>query len=255
VWQGKDVPRLRESTAPTYTVCSVPIATLDASAAAERIVADAVAGRSCQVHLCNAYTLSLVDQDPQMRAALQDADLNMPDGAPVAWFGRKLGTAGPVRGADLVSRVTELGGTQLRHYLYGGKPGVADEMAQRLTQVNPGFVVAGTETPPFTEITEEHLTGLITRVRESGATVLWIGLGTPRQDYLVHRLSADLSMPIIPVGAAFDFWAGTVKQAPPVLHGTGLEWLYRLATEPRRLWRRYLLGNPRFLASAWRHRS
>lgn len=255
MWQGKDVPRLSESTLPTYTVCSVPIATLDASAAAERIVADAVAGRSCQVHLCNAYTLSLVDQDPQMRAALQDADLNMPDGAPVAWFGRRRGTAGPVRGADLVSRVTELGGTQLRHYLYGGKPGVADEMAQRLTQVNPGFVVAGTETPPFTEITEEHLAGLVTRVRESGATVLWIGLGTPRQDYLVHRLSADLSMPIIPVGAAFDFWAGTVKQAPRFLHGTGLEWLYRLATEPRRLWRRYLLGNPRFLVTAWRHRA
>ncbi|MFZ2013538.1 MAG: WecB/TagA/CpsF family glycosyltransferase [Nocardioides sp.] len=248
------MPGLREPTAPTYAVCSVSIAALDASAAARRIVADAVAGRPCQVHLCNAYTLSLVDQDPQMRAALRAADLNLADGVPVAWFGRKAGMAGPVRGADLVGRVAGLGAGTLHHYLYGGKPGVAEEMAARLGRATPGFTVVGSESPPFTEITDEHLAGLVDRVRASGADLLWIGLGTPRQDYLVHLLSAHLSMPIVPVGAAFDFWAGTVKQAPRFLHGTGLEWLYRLATEPRRLWRRYLIGNPRFLLSAWRHR-
>jgi N-acetylglucosaminyldiphosphoundecaprenol N-acetyl-beta-D-mannosaminyltransferase len=84
--------------------------------------------------------------------------------------------------------------------------------------------------------------------------VLWIGLGTPRQDYLVHLLAPQLSIPVVPVGAAFDFWSGAIKEAPRVLQGTGLEWVYRLAKEPRRLWRRYLLGNPRFVLSAWRHR-
>lgn len=248
------MPGPSEPTVPTFAVCSVPIAAVDASAAAARIVADAEAGRSCQVHLCNAYTLSLVDADPEIRTALLAADLNLADGVPVAWFGRAAGMEGPVRGADLVGRVVTLGSGRLRHYLYGGKPGVAEEMAERLGRTSSGFSVAGTESPPFTEITDQHLSELVDRVRASGATILWIGLGTPRQDYLVHRLSSHLAMPIVPVGAAFDFWAGTVKQAPRFLHGTGLEWLYRLATEPRRLWRRYLLGNPRFLLSAWRHR-
>ena len=128
-------------------------------------------------------------------------------------------------------------------------------MARRLAAVNPGLVVAGTETPPFTEITEEHLAGLVARVRASGANVLWIGLGTPtpglpRPPALRRPLDADRAG-----GRGFRLLGGH-RQARPraFLHGTGLEWLYRLATEPRRLWRRYLLGNPRFLVSAWRHR-
>lgn len=248
------MPGLREPDVPTYVVCAVPITALDAEGAAARIVADALSGTSCQVHLCNAYTLSLVDQDPEMREALLAADLNLADGTPVAWMGRRSGMTGPVRGADLVGRVARLGAGSVKHYLYGGKPGVAEEMAARLARVVPDLRVVGTESPPFTEISDEHLAGLVERVRASGASVVWIGLGTPRQDYLVHRLAVSLPMPIVPVGAAFDFWAGAVKEAPKRVQGSGLEWVYRLATEPRRLWRRYLLGNPRFLWSAWRHR-
>lgn len=238
----------------TYDVCSVPITAVDASGAAARIVRDAVDGRSCEVHLCNAFTLSLVDRDDELRTALTHADLNLADGTPVALMGRKLGMKGPVRGSELVRQVATLGGGQVSHYLYGGKEGVAERMADELRHQVPGLVVAGTESPPFTPITDEHLDGLVERVRRSGATLLWIGLGTPRQDYLVHRLADRLSMPIIPVGAAFDFWSGAVREAPRFVQGTGLEWLYRFAAEPRRLWRRYLIGNPRFLLSAWRHR-
>ena len=238
----------------TYDVCSVQISVVDTSGAANRIVRDAVEHRSCQVHLCNAFTLSLVDQDDELRTALAHADLNLADGTPVAMMGRKLGMKGPVRGSELVREVATLAGGQVRHYLYGGKEGVAELMADELRHQVPGFVVAGTESPPFTPITEEHLDGLVERVRASGATLVWIGLGTPRQDYLVHRLSDRLPMPIIPVGAAFDFWSGAVREAPRFVHGTGLEWVYRLVAEPKRLWRRYLIGNPRFLLSAWRHR-
>ncbi len=117
-----------------------------------------------------------------------------------------------------------------------------------------GVDVVGTECPPFRPLTDEDVAGLVDRVRASGANVLWIGLGTPRQDYLVHRLAPALPLPIVPVGAAFDFWSGDVKEAPEILHGSGLEWLHRLASEPRRLWHRYLVGNPRFLMSLWRHR-
>ena len=127
-------------------------------------------------------------------------------------------------------------------------------MAAALRKLNPDAVVAGTETPPFRTLSDADLDAIAERVRASGANILWIGLGTPRQDYLVHHLSTSLSMPIVPVGAAFDFWSGAIKEAPKLLHGTGFEWLHRLLSEPRRLWRRYLLGNPRFLLTAWRHR-
>ncbi len=251
---GSEVTLLRGPDVPTFPVCSVPIAALDAGEAAAHIVADALTRTPCQVHLCNAYTLSLVDQDERMRAALLDAQLNLADGTPVAWLGRRSGMTGPVRGADLVGKVARLGSTSLAHYLYGGKPGIAEQMAARLAEVVPGISVVGAEAPPFTQITDEDVSALADRIQASGASIVWIGLGTPRQDYLVHELGSKLSMPVVPVGAAFDFWAGSVKEASPVLHGSGLEWAYRLATEPRRLWRRYLEGNPRFVRSAWRHR-
>lgn len=248
------MPDIRPATLTTYAVCAVRIATVDASAAAARIVADAVSHQACEVHLCNAYTLSLVDSDDEMRTALLAADLNLADGTPVAWFGRRLGLTGPVRGAELVGKVATLGSGSVHHYLYGGKEGVADRMAIELARAVPGASVVGTECPPFRPLTDEDLSGLAERVRASGANVLWIGLGTPRQDYLVHHLAPLLSMPVVPVGAAFDFWSGAIKEAPRFLQGSGLEWVYRLAREPRRLWRRYLIGNPRFLLSAWRHR-
>jgi N-acetylglucosaminyldiphosphoundecaprenol N-acetyl-beta-D-mannosaminyltransferase len=249
------VPEIIQPTVPTYAVCSVPIAAIDAPGAAALIVREASAGVSCQVHLCNAYTLSLVSRDVQMQRALADADLNLADGTPVAWLGREHGPARPVRGAELVGEVVRLGNGALRHYLYGGNEGVADRMADALRDAVPGTTVSGTECPPFRPLTDLDLDDLAARVRASGANILWIGLGTPRQDYLVHYLAPKLSMPVVPVGAAFDFWSGAVKEAPRVLHGTGLEWLYRLFREPRRLWRRYLIGNPRFVLSAWRHRS
>jgi N-acetylglucosaminyldiphosphoundecaprenol N-acetyl-beta-D-mannosaminyltransferase len=237
-----------------YDVCSVPIADLDSTAAAELIVRHAVTRTSCQVHLCNAYTLSLVDRDRLLRDALHAADLNLPDGTPVAWMGRGTTQGGPVRGPGLVGAVATAGLGVARHYLWGGKDGVADGMAEGLQAAVPGVEIVGTETPPFRTITDEDLFDLATRVRASGANILWVGLGTPRQDYVVHRLAPLLDMPIVPVGAAFDFWSGAVAEAPEFLHGSGFEWMYRLSREPRRLWRRYLIGNPQFLLSAWRHR-
>jgi N-acetylglucosaminyldiphosphoundecaprenol N-acetyl-beta-D-mannosaminyltransferase len=248
------VAELRDPPAGKYAVCSVPITALDTAGAAARIVRDAVDRRSCQVHLCNAYTLSLVDRDPELSTALERADLNLADGVPVALFGRRRGMRGPVRGSELVGKVARLGSGQVRHYLYGGKEGVAELMADELRRQVPGLEVVGAESPPFTPISEEHLAGLVRRVEDSGANLLWIGLGTPRQDHLVDRLADRLPMPIVPVGAAFDFWSGAVKEAPRLVQGSGVEWVYRLVAEPRRLWRRYLLGNPRFLLSAWRHR-
>lgn len=195
--------------------------------------------------------MSLVDRDDEMRAALLDSDLNLPDGTPVAWLGRRQGANSPVRGPSLVGDVAALGvPLGLRHYLYGGKEGVAAAMADGLRQHFPGFESAGEETPPFRHITEGEIDQLASRVRVSGAHILWVGLGTPRQDHLVPRLAQRLSMPIVPVGAAFDFWSGAVTEAPKWLHGSGFEWVHRLMSEPKRLWRRYLIDSPRFLLSA-----
>jgi N-acetylglucosaminyldiphosphoundecaprenol N-acetyl-beta-D-mannosaminyltransferase len=239
----------------TYSVCRIPIADLDATAAAARIVQAAASATSYQVHLCNAYTLSLVDRDPRLREALLASDLNLADGTPVAWLGRRQGEPGPVRGPGLVGAVASLGVGLTHHYLWGGKDGVAEGMADGLREAVPGVSIVGTETPPFAPLSDEELIDLAVRVRASGANILWVGLGTPNQDYVVRRLAPLLEMPIVPVGAAFDFWSGAVSEAPAFLHGSGFEWIYRLSREPRRLWRRYLIGNPRFVVSALRHRT
>jgi N-acetylglucosaminyldiphosphoundecaprenol N-acetyl-beta-D-mannosaminyltransferase len=183
-----------------------------------------------------------------LREALLRADLNLADGTPVAWLGRRHGTDGPVRGPSLVGDVVDAGRSRnLRHFYFGAAPGVAQQMAAQLETHYPGALTAGVESPPFGPLGDSDVKEVADRIRESGANIVWIGLGTPRQDHLVPRLAAHLDMPVIPVGAAFDFWAGNVAEAPAWLHGTGLEWLHRLAAEPKRLWRRYLLGNPRFV--------
>lgn len=240
---------------PTGRVCGVDIAAVTLDEAAAAIIDAAVRRVPLQVHLCNAYTLSLVDQDQELRSALDASNLNLPDGAPVAWLLRRAGADGPVRGPDLVPAVVEKGAARgVRHYFWGGAAGVADRAASRLQESVPGARIAGCESPPFRDLTDAELSSVTERLRASGANVVWVGLGTPRQDYVVPRLSERFDGPVVPVGAAFDFLAGTVPEAPRFLRGTGLEWTYRLASEPKRLWRRYFLGNPRFVAAALRHR-
>lgn len=240
---------------PRGNVCGVNIAAITPDKAAQLIVEAAHAQQRLQVHLCNAYTLSLVGKDPELRASLECADLNLPDGAPVAWLVRHLGAHGPVRGPQLMPAVTKLGATSgLRHYLWGGGAGVAEQVAVRLKELEPTVRLVAWETPPYSELDDDDVRALADRVKMTGADILWVGLGTPRQDYLIPRISPLLSCPVVPVGAAFDFLAGRIPEAPRLFHGSGLEWIYRLAREPRRLWRRYLIGNPVFVLSAARHR-
>jgi len=245
----------RASAVRTGCVCGVEIAAVTLDQAADAIVDAAVRRVSMQVHLCNAYTLSLVNQDGDLREALAVADLNLPDGTPVAWLLRGDGAAGPVRGPDLVPAVARHGvGEGVRHYFWGGAEGVAADAAARLEELAPGTLVVGCESPPFRDLTDSEILALGQRLTDSGADILWVGLGTPRQDYVVPRLGALFDGPVVPVGAAFDFLAGTVVEAPRFLRGTGLEWIHRLVREPRRLWRRYLIGNPRFLVAVVRDR-
>lgn len=204
------------------------------------------------VHLCNSYTLALARNDDALRDALNRGDLNLPDGAPLAWVGRQIGfddLTGPARGYDLMTTAVDAGRDfGWRHYLFGSTPDVVEAAAASLRSTYPGAEIVGVESPPFRELTADEMTALSKRVADTGATHVWVGLGTPRQDHFVESFKHQTEATLLAVGAAFDFLAGSKPQAPRWMRGTGIEWLHRLATEPRRLWRRYLFGNTTFVA-------
>lgn len=215
------------------------------------------AGGGGTVHLANAWSLACAARDPGHREALAAADLVVPDGMPLVWVARRLGLAlpGRVYGPDLLDRVVDLGrGDGVRHHLYGGAPDVVARVADRLRARHPGVEVVAADAPPFAPLTDAMVDDAADRMATVGAEVVWLALGTPRQDRLAHRLRDRVPGVLVGVGAAFDFLAGAKPQAPPALQRWGLEWAFRLATEPRRLGRRYLVGNAVFLRELVRDR-
>jgi N-acetylglucosaminyldiphosphoundecaprenol N-acetyl-beta-D-mannosaminyltransferase len=212
--------------------------------------------RSAAVHLCNAWNAVLATNDAAyaqtLNAGVPDAaTLNLTDGMSLVWAGRVLGApAGSERvpGARLMLAACEAGLDRgVRHYFYGGGQGVADELAASLTQRFPGLQVAGTEMPPFRPLSGPELAALAERVAASRADLVWVGLGTPKQDYFIASLKPLVQVgALLAVGAAFDFLSGRKAMAPAWMQRSGLEWAHRFASEPRRLWRRYLIGNAVF---------
>jgi N-acetylglucosaminyldiphosphoundecaprenol N-acetyl-beta-D-mannosaminyltransferase len=135
----------------------------------------------------------------------------------------------------------------LRHYLIGGTPQVLADLQHQLRSRFPGALITGAESPPFRELSGDERRDQIARIRDADAQIVWLGLGTPKQDREAAWIAAHLPVAVAAVGAAFDFVSGHKPQAPLWMQDNGLEWLFRLACEPRRLWRRYLYGNARFL--------
>ncbi|WP_316959456.1 WecB/TagA/CpsF family glycosyltransferase [Streptomyces sp. TRM68367] len=209
--------------------------------------------RGSDVHLCNAYTLALADRDTELQSVLRSASLNLPDGQSVVWASRLLhrSTALPgtrVYGPDLLLDVFALSqNTDLRHYLLGSTPDVLDALHRELRRRYPRTRITGTCSPPFRPLSAQELRQQAEDIRAAGADIVWVGLGTPKQDRWAADLCAELPVVAVAVGAAFDFIAGTKRQAPTWMQHNGLEWLFRLGCEPRRLWRRYVFGNARFL--------
>lgn len=190
--------------------------------------------------------------DAAMRNALMTADIVSPDGHPVAWIGRMFyglpakRACGPDFLDFLASRSPKSG---LKHYFFGGKPGVAEELADVLTAKYPGMIVVGTDTPPMGVSTDEQLNEQIKRMIEAKPDVVWVGLGAPKQEIWMaqnrHRLTG---ITMCGIGAAFDFHTNRVKRAPLWMRERGLEWAYRAFSEPKRLGSRYAKTIPRF---AW----
>lgn len=197
------------------------------------------------------YTIMQGCERPEVRAAL-NANLVTPDGMPVVWALRLLGySAERVYGPDLMQAVCARSlSTGWQHYFYGGAEGVPELLAAALQQKFSGLKVAGVESPPFRNLTKTEDAAMVERLNTSNAQVIWVGLGSPKQDLWMFEHRSRLIAPVlIAVGAAFDFYAGRVRQAPRWMQRSGLEWLFRLAAEPGRLWRRYLVYNPKFVVN------
>jgi N-acetylglucosaminyldiphosphoundecaprenol N-acetyl-beta-D-mannosaminyltransferase len=218
--------------------------------ATDQVLDWAAAGESRYV--CVATVNNLIEgcDDPGYNALMEAADLVTPDGMPLVWGLRLLGVpdASRVYGPDLTPVVCEEAARRgIPVGFYGGQDDVLDDLAGSLTARYPGLRIAYRWSPPFRPLTAEEEAKVADDLVRSGTRVLFVGLGTPKQE----RWMADhkgLPIVMLGVGAAFDFLSGRKRQAPRALQGLGLEWLYRLVHEPRRLWRRYLYRNPRFVA-------
>ena len=207
------------------------------------------------VCICNAHSAVTAAQDPAFRAAVAGADMATPDGAPVAWMLRRLGFAGQQRinGPDLMWRLCERAANDSRTiYLLGSTEQTLAALQSRLQARWPALVVAGAVSPPFRPLTADEDRALVEQVNASGAHLVFVSLGCPKQERWMADHQRQIAGVMLGVGAAFDFHAGTVRRAPEWMRRNGLEWLHRLASEPRRLWRRYLLTNSAFVVGAVR---
>lgn len=194
--------------------------------------------------------------DPELRDIHNASGMTTPDGMPMVWCGKYAGAVDMERvyGPELMLRVCELAALRgWKMFFYGAAPGVPDELAARLVAANPRLDVVGTLSPPFRDLTEQEKEDIASTIDAASPDVVWVGLSTPKQERWMHDFRPRLEAPVlVGVGAAFDMHAGRLPQAPGWMQRAGLEWLYRLIKEPRRLWRRYLSNNPRFVVGILR---
>jgi N-acetylglucosaminyldiphosphoundecaprenol N-acetyl-beta-D-mannosaminyltransferase len=238
---------------PRINVLGVAINAIDLSQAVQQIESWIESGTRSYVNVCTVHTVMECRRDAGLRHRVNAGGLATPDGMPLVWLGRLHGhRTGRVYGPDLMLELCRRGAEQgHRHYFYGSTPAVLEDLLANLSRRFPGLRVAGSHSPPRRPADAPEDAAVLERIDASGADVVWVGLGTPKQDHWIARHRPLLRAPVlIAVGAAFDFHAGRKAQAPRWMQRAGLEWLFRLAHEPRRLARRYLLYNPWFLAAA-----
>jgi N-acetylglucosaminyldiphosphoundecaprenol N-acetyl-beta-D-mannosaminyltransferase len=236
---------------PRVNVLGVGISALNLDTAVSTLKQALKSGRRGYVCVTGVHGVMESQADSQLRAIHNHSLLTTPDGMPMVWLGRLAGhkTMSRVYGPELMEHVFEWtrhsGHT---HFFYGGNTGVAEELKQRLQSRYPGIRIVGTYTPPFRPLTPEEESQLIAQVAAVQPDFLWVGLSTPKQERFVSTYNQRLDAKILlGVGAAFDFHAGRVQQAPRWIQRSGFEWLYRTLREPRRLWKRYFRNNPLFV--------
>ena len=226
----------------------------EAAAVCRKLIDKARSGaskRASYICVTSAHGIISARFDPEFRAILNRADMATPDGMPLVWALRSFGVCGQQRvyGPELMlALLAQAASMGHRVFLYGGRADCLAALEQRLKHKYPGLQIAGAYSPPFRPLTPEEDRDLVAKIRQSAADLLFVGLSTPKQEYWMAQHVATLpGVVLIGVGAAFDFHAGRVRQAPAWMQGAGLEWFFRLMMEPARLWKRYLLITPLFL--------
>ena len=234
-------------------VIGIPIDALSWSGAQARLMAWARARESRSVCICNVHSVVTATQDAAFRTVIQEADMATPDGAPVAWTLRRKGFSAQERinGPDLMWRLCEQAAREgVPIGLYGATQPVLDLLCDILRKAFPGLNIAYCVSPPFRALSDEEDAQVCADINRSGAGLLFVGLGCPKQEKWIAQHRGRVDAVMLGVGAAFDYHAGTLKRAPEWMRASGLEWLHRVSTEPRRLWRRYLVTNSIFIATS-----
>ena len=237
--------------ADRFDVLGVPVSAIDMSQAVGAIAGWVRTRTPHYVCVTGVHGIMESQRDETLRLIHERAGLVTPDGMPLVWLAHLEGRSHVERvyGPDLMlacCAAPDLRGS--RHFFYGGGPGVADRLVDCLRAAFPDLAVAGTFTPPFSPIDAVEDAGIVRRINSSSPGIVWVGLSTPKQERWMAAHVGRVEAPVlIGVGAAFDFHAGLKPQAPRWMQRSGLEWSFRLATEPRRLWRRYLVNNASFV--------
>lgn len=204
------------------------------------------------VCICNVHSVVVVSQDADFKQAVNEADMATPDGAPVAWMLRRSGFYGQERinGPDLMWKYLEATTHAEPIFFYGSTEATLDTLRDRLSIAFPYLKIAGMISPPFRQLSTVEDAAMVARINESGAGIVFVGLGCPKQEKWMASNRGRINAVMVGVGAAFDYHAGTIRRAPRWMQRIGLEWLHRLCSEPRRLWKRYLVTNTVFIVHA-----
>lgn len=236
---------------PHADVLGVRVSAINLNTAVELADRSIAGGDRGYVCVTGVHGVMEAQSDTSLRAILNQAVINTPDGMPMSWIGRLQGfkNMDRVYGPDFMMEMCRLSVERgYRNFLYGGNPGVAKLLREKLLERFPGLQVVGTYTPPFRPLNGVEEEELNTLVQDSKPHIIWVGLSTPKQERFMAQYVDRLHVPLlVGVGAAFDIHTGKIKDAPSWMKRSGLQWLHRVAQEPRRLGRRYLVNNPRFL--------
>jgi N-acetylglucosaminyldiphosphoundecaprenol N-acetyl-beta-D-mannosaminyltransferase len=241
------------ATPESIDVLGVPVSAVDYDGVMDWMDGTVAARGRGYICVAATHTVMVAQEDAAAMQAVRGASLVVPDGQPLVWALRALGRPLPDRvyGPDLMLKHCERAAANgTRIFLYGGRnQGALVQLTLNLRRQYPGLRVVGGCSPPFRDLDEDELDAIAQEINRTGADVVWVGIGVPKQEKWMAAMRDRLNAPVlVGVGAAFDFHAGLVPQAPSWMQSAGLEWAFRLAQEPRRLWRRYLRYNPRFVA-------
>jgi N-acetylglucosaminyldiphosphoundecaprenol N-acetyl-beta-D-mannosaminyltransferase len=233
-------------------VLGVRVDAVDYEGAIDRIITAARQGKKLSVSALAVHGVMTGVLDETHRYRLNRLDLVCPDGQPVRWAINllyKMGLPDRVCGPVLMLQICERAAREgLPIYLYGSRPEILESLIKNLCDRFPDLIIAGYQPSRFRQVSPEEKQQIVEDIRKSGAAMTFVGLGCPRQEVWVYEYSQDLDMPVMAVGAAFDFHAGRISQAPLFMQKWGLEWFYRLVQEPTRLWRRYVFLNPLYVS-------